>query len=540
MLNSLGYKTDKHSLAQSFFVYEHAGIFVTKVDLWFYAKDTAVSGSILMPVMIELRPMENGYPSSSLVVPGSTVSLPTSSITTTTTGPTAGNATSFTFDEPVFLNGRQDYCIVIYTNSSQYRLYIAEGNQFEYGSTEKRITKQPTLGSLFYSQNAITFTAAQEQDLTFKLYKADFQYSSAKVRLKNTDVPVRCLRTDPLVSTSGSASVQVSHPNHGMQVGDVVTMRMNGGSVSNLDSSHITGERTITAIDPTGYKFNAGTTASASLTGGGKKVTATKQIPYSILYPHLQTLMPNETAITTGFRGSTFKSYAGAETAYSMNHSTDQFFNVALNENNIGDRMYVIASPKKESDIWNGGGAVVNRSAEMEINMYTDNTNVTPVLDMQRASLTGISNQIDRQLDSSTTSPGYYNAVFSHVPETNHIRGSAASKHLTKAITLANDAVGLRVFIEAQRPSDAYFDLYFRTGTDGEMLTNKSWTLEPEETNNPSDDDNETFREYAYLIGGQGGELPNFTQFQLKIVMQSTNQAHVPLFRNLRVIAMGT
>ena len=68
------------------------------------------------------------------------------------------------------------------------------------------------------------------------------------------------------------------------------------------------------------------------------------------------------------------------------------------------------------------------------------------------------------------------------------------------------------------------------------------WALTPEglETNNPSDDDNETFREYAYLIGGQGGELPNFTQFQLKIVMQSTNQAHVPLFRNLRVIAMGT
>ena len=45
---------------------------------------------------------------------------------------------------------------------------------------------------------------------------------------------------------------------------------------------------------------------------------------------------------------------------------------------------------------------------------------------------------------------------------------------------------------------------------------------------------------YTYLIGGQGGDITPFTQFQIKIVFRSINQALVPRISDLRVIALSS
>ena len=76
-------------------------------------------------------------------------------------------ATVFTFQEPIFLKGEEDYALVVTADSKDYEIYIAEINEFTFGSTEKRVNKQPTSGSLFYSQNGVTFSPAQNQDLAF-------------------------------------------------------------------------------------------------------------------------------------------------------------------------------------------------------------------------------------------------------------------------------------------------------------------------------------------------------------------------------------
>ena len=88
-------------------------------------------------------------------------------------------------------------------------------------------------------------------------------------------------------------------------------------------------------------------------------------------------------------------------------------------------------------------------------------------------------------------------------------------------------------------PNACDFQLYFRTATSDELISDKSYTLVTPENTNPKDDNPNIFREYRYLIGGQGGDLPAFTKYQLKIVMQSTNQAQVPVFQSLRSIALS-
>ena len=90
-ITSLGYDLNKQPIAQSFFIAETEGIYVTKIQLFFSAKDEA------LPVQIELRPMVNGLPSSSQILPGSQVTVNSSSVATSAD---ASSATTFLFEEP--------------------------------------------------------------------------------------------------------------------------------------------------------------------------------------------------------------------------------------------------------------------------------------------------------------------------------------------------------------------------------------------------------------------------------------------------------
>ncbi len=59
----------------------------------------------------------------------------------------------------------------------------------------------------------------------------------------------------------------------------------------------------------------AGAAADSDEVGGGASILASKNIPFSVIYPHLQTLTPRGTEIAAGIKTTTGKSYAGSETA---------------------------------------------------------------------------------------------------------------------------------------------------------------------------------------------------------------------------------
>ena len=146
------------------------------------AKDTA------LPVQIQIRPMVEGFPSSSKIIPGTIKMLPAGSVNVDTSGPDL-TATEFVFDEPVFLKGQEDYALVVIADSQDYKIYVAEIDQFQVGSTERRANKQPDLGSLFYSQNGVTWTPSQNEDLSFVIHQAKFKTQTATAILHNASLP---------------------------------------------------------------------------------------------------------------------------------------------------------------------------------------------------------------------------------------------------------------------------------------------------------------------------------------------------------------
>lgn len=527
-VTSTGYKVGKQPIAQSFFISEPAGIYCTKFDLFFKSADENA------PVSVEVRPMKNGFPSSSEVLPGSIKALPGSTFAGgASVSADATVATEFRLDEPLYLKGLTDYALVVTADSKDYEIYVAQINEFVVGSTEKRVNKQPTLGSLFYSQNGSTFTPAQNQDLTFRIHRAKFKTSTATAKFTNAPVPSHLLENNPITTDSGSNVVTVFHPHHGMQIGQGVTLSgVDSLGVGGISAATLNKKYNITSLDYTGYKFTADSSATANIRGGGNSVKATKNISFDTLFANIQTLTPPGTEIAPVVRTTASKSYAET-TDNSFQKDTD-FRSIKLLKNEFFNTLRLVANDSAEINQISPAG-VQTKSLDIEIAMGHD-SNIAPIIDLQRASVGLISNVIDKQASGATTG---FNVPLNFVSETSPTGGSAASKHLSRVITLEEEAVGVKILIDANRPSETDFEVYVRTAEIDDNIRDKDFVLIPAERQIPSDDNPNVFRQYTFLHGGLGGDLVPFKKYQTKIVFRSTNQAFTPELRNLRVIALS-
>jgi hypothetical protein len=161
-------------LAQTFRVDDTSGVYLTSVTVFFRDKDDTI------PVTIQLRTVQTGLPTSK-ILPFSVVSKDPNEVNTSEDG-TVG--TTFTFDSPVYVEGEQEYAIVLVTPSENYTAWISRMGEVDIStanlpdSEQVRISQQPYLGSLFKSQNGTTWDPSQLEDMKFVLRKARFNTGS--------------------------------------------------------------------------------------------------------------------------------------------------------------------------------------------------------------------------------------------------------------------------------------------------------------------------------------------------------------------------
>lgn len=532
------------------------GTYLTGVGLFFKTKDLGINGADPLPILVQIRTMENGIPTN-VGVPGAHKLIPASDVVTSTD---ATGETKVTFDEPVFLNGNTEYSIVLLTLSDQYEIYVSTLGEFELGSTTKRIQTQPYLGSFFKSQNSLTWTPDQLSDMTFKLYRASFDTGTASAVLKNVPVPKKRLAYDPVEFFYGDSSspkdVKIRMPGHGLFTGDTVSITglvgHPGGTTK--DSTFNAATHTITNADHTGFTItdnsltdsNTPNPFTPTITGAGE-VQVTNAYSYHHLWPTLETIAPPDTTITYSVKTTSGKSYAGSETPNVIDTS---FSPVAMKQTNTFDTMRRVTP-----------SATMATSLIIKADLTTQDSSVAPVVDLQRASATLVNNIIDNPhhlgsvtthnkpiewphpLDSDNFNPAlYYNGttVVSGTYDTRlaeRFDGAAAAKHITTPVRLIASAVGLKILMGANRPTSTFIDMYTKTALD-EDLSDVEWVFVEPETPVGTDDDG-TYREYRYLTGNIDGTSAEFTKFQLKIVMRSSDQTKSPLLKDLRVIAIG-
>ena len=170
-------------LAQTFFVDEDGGIYITSIDIYFNQKDDNV------PVTLQVREVDLGTPTLT-ILPYSEVNVDPAAITTSDDGSVA---TNIKFQAPVYLAGDREYAIVLLSHSTQYQVWISRLGEVEISSSDTEsgaivVTEQPLLGSLFKSQNASVWTPSQYEDLKFNLYRAEF-VNQGTVSFYNPSLP---------------------------------------------------------------------------------------------------------------------------------------------------------------------------------------------------------------------------------------------------------------------------------------------------------------------------------------------------------------
>ena len=172
-------------LAQSFKV-DQNGAYVTSVDVYF-----ATMADPTVPAFVELRTMELGTPTTKLVSPDARVTLTSNDINLSQD---ASVATKATFSSPIYLEPATEYAIVVGAPTNTYEVFTAEMGQTALNaqslpSAAGRVySNQFSVGSLFKSQNASTWTPCQFEDLCFKLYRAEFTETDAVVTFQNPPI----------------------------------------------------------------------------------------------------------------------------------------------------------------------------------------------------------------------------------------------------------------------------------------------------------------------------------------------------------------
>ncbi len=525
-------------ISQTFSVNEEqsSGVFITKVDLYFFKK----AGSL--PITVQLREVDNGHPTPN-VLPYASKTLFPASINASTTAATT--ATTFTFDSPVFLKNYKDYCITIVPagNSDEYAVWVAQLGAKDI-DTGELIDKQPGAGVLLSSANDKTYTPIQSEDLKFQLHRANFSTSQGTVYIENPDNefftydnkvstfnPEEKIRAESVLKFSNNQTVSVGHV---LKTKATSGANFANGTVRQIVQNSVTGQVTVkldaykdfptTASANTNNVYISGSTTHGGWAGNTVAFTANTNTGFLDFIDELNEKMTLKNSTYTGnangfIRGQVSGASARVLTAENIVNNvmvpkipvlnvanTSSTFSVRTATSggviNTGEKDIDLEIENPFTDNTKAIFSKLNESALTAVNgskktlvikgfLNTSDSKVSPVVDLSRANSYILENVIN---DNATNE------------ETKEV-GSASTRYFSKPIELADgqDAEDLRVFVTAYKPSGTNVRVYAQllASSDGEPLADKDYTLLTQATSASiiSDTaDTNDFKEFEYTL----------------------------------------
>ena len=163
-----------------------------------------------------------------------------------------------------------------------------------------------------------------------------------------------------------------------------------------------------------------------------------------------------------------------------------------------------------------------NKSYSLRCALSTTKTNLSPIIDMNRASLVTVANRINSGSASETAATG----------------GNNIARYITKTVELADDADVITAYIDVNRPGSSNVELYYRVLTSGSAadMNATAWALASSTASIGINDNPAVFEEVQYEIDPLGANV-SFGSMQFKIVLRSTNTSTVPTVKDFRAIA---
>jgi len=501
-------------LAQTFLINPNQynqGVIIDSVRVCFKTKD------LTEPVTCQIRPVVNGYPSSSVIYPFAEKTLTPDKVKTVTvpdvTDP--NKYTEFKFDVPILLLPGE-HSFVLVSNSNGYECFIAEIGETDL-RTSVKISEQPYTGSLFLSQNGSTWNAEQLSDIMFSIQKRVFTEGTG----------VGFFETDLSEYSSNT-------------VFDVLQLMSTDAVVAN------------TAVQ---YDF-----VSEMVTGG--------QHP-------LLPIVPNQDYECDDGYGRRLLSTTTGNNTFQLRvsmRSSNKDISPMIDINRLN--LLTIENKINNLPLQNTGFIITNGGSG-----YSGNADVTlsyptgtPGQGAGGAAIGVVESGVLRRIELTNPGTGYITsptvtinasggttATVVYNGEDKSTGGNAAIRYITKKIALTPgfEAGDLRVYMDAHRPAGSGILVYYKllSDSDSSLIEDNNFNLmvESPTTQNFVSQDKYDYSELTFAPGtygsgrfdnkilytsSNGSQYRDFSVFLIKVVMFGTSTVDVPRIAQFRVIAL--
>jgi hypothetical protein len=442
-------------IAQSFMITvpnDSSGQFISKIDLYFKAKDTIKGVTVFLVVLT------NGVPDFSKIL--GSAHLDSSGVNISENAQTS---TTFEFDHPIYVSSQNDYAFVVEPDgrSPEYLIWTAETGGFDiYNGIQ--VYENPYDGIMFVSANRKSWTSIQKEDIKFKLYRARFNQGTGTAAFNNEDdeyltltgivkANTRNISVGDVVYTSNStvANTAAGAPFGIVQYYDEINGTLVLDSTRAGFSNTVGSERIqIHRIQPTSNTSLSYSTTLTDTIIAYANVVSVDNSKYHIITPKFAIMQPQNTNLNFALKGT--------DTSYNFDSSWKNVSNEDMNE--IFDKERIVMSRSNELAFSSN-----NKSTFFQATFTSADSLVSPIIDLRRKSSYFIENLINND---------YTNEQFTY--------GNSLSKYISKKVVLADgqDAEDLRVYLTATRPINSDIKVYakFLGSDDPEEFSTKLWT----------------------------------------------------------------
>ena len=382
-------------------------------------------------------------------------------------------------------------------------------------------------------------------------------------------------------------------------ISDNVTIAgLASGTYNGIAHSAINGTYTsISNITLDSYDITTGGTATATGDVGSNTVTATENRQYDVMQLQVGHVIHPDTTMTSAIRTTTGKSVDGSESQFALAGASSEK-SVTLGDNIYFNAPQMVASTINQT---NEMSLMNKKSLILNSTMWTNNANLSPVIDVQRLNAFCITNRLNNPVVSSTstfTGDGSTTGfTLSATPSSVHlvsvkkdgkkltpvvdyttsgttltmgvapaanskiiakisdkvdyeddtaVKGlSSSGCYMTRAVNLANPSTALDIRVGASVRSSSTIKFMYRLsgGEETRRLVDIPWTYfntdgTSDTSITPSTGDVVLDDDFKeYKFSASS--LPEFTSFQIKCVMNGTISSYPPRLKDLRAIALA-
>jgi hypothetical protein len=535
---------------------------LNSIKVFFQSKPTTDNSSITLSILGTL----NGYPTGT-TLNHSIITLTPDKVKVSQNPQylDPNSYTEFDFKVPVYIAPGTLYAFMLKSTSKEYVLWTASGGDIAVASSTKnlptdatpttitKISAAPYVGALFQSQNALTWTADQNQDLMFVIDRCVFDTTATPTiqHVVPKKLPQRALVDQSLQYYLNANAVYA-----------------NTETITNSDVLVDAFNLTTTDFLPTTTQINY--TYSATLASGS--TTATTSVnPGKFGTPTQDNIYLSDGLGERVLVANTDTSFS----LYTTLSSTDNAVSPVLSD--AGTTAYVVEWGINNCPLSNslitlvsgGTGYSNNQSSNVTVSVSAP----TGPSGTQAYAAANVANGVIQSVYITTPGSGYITtpsitiadanttpgtgAIVKVTGETSPYGGPALAKYVTKKVVLdaGNDSGDLNVYLTAYRPVNTDIQVYYKilSRTDTQSFESGSWQLMTKINNSQGSysTDRNNIIEYTFAPGTNnsdqgfvsytstnGQTYTTFSQFSIKVVLTTTDNTYAPFATSLRAIAL--